>query len=350
MEYSIRERITITAWLITNNVSVEENRQRFQNEFNKVAPPRQTLVDWKNKLLETGSLVKRQPGQGRPQTVTGEENKQRVLTEIENDNMTSTRRLSAELNISKTSVHRILKSSHMHPYKPLYSQELLDGDEDRRLQFCESMNNNFLRDPAFLRKVCFSDECVMHLCGTVNKHNIHYWAANNPHERINDPGQTPSVTIWACVSFYGIVASDISIQTMNGDRYCDILENKVIPYFKRNNQMIYQQDGASCHYAVNARQLLDDNLPQRWIGRRGPTEWPARSPDLTVCDYWLWSYLRDCVFQPPGIKFQSVRALGDRIQQEFNAIPQEMFRKAFRDFPKRIQKCIENNGGYFEGL
>ena len=224
----------------------------------------------------------RQAGQGRPVSVAINENTQRVLHAIENDNTTSTRRLSSDLNISKSSVHRILQQCDMHPYKPVYSQELIDGDDDRRRQFCETVNDRFVNDPAFLRKLSFSDECVFHLTGSINKHNIHYWSTTNPHERITNPGQTPSLTVWACVSFYGIVASDISSQTMNGDRYCGILREKVIPYFSRYRQTLFQQDGASSHYFLNARRLLDDNLPGQWIGRRGHIEWPARSPDLCV--------------------------------------------------------------------
>lgn len=348
MEYTTREQITITAWVITNEVSVEQNRLRFREEFDKEAPPRQTLIRWKNKLLETGCLTHRQSGQGRPASVLSDENAQRVLHEIENDNTTSTRKLSEKLDMSKSSVHRILQHCDMHPYKPMYSQELTDADDDRRREFCETMNNHFSNDPAFLRKLTFSDECVFHLTGSVNKHNIHYWSATNPQERITNPGQTPSLTVWTCVSFYGIIASDISSQTMNGDRYCVILRDKVIPYFSRYKEKFFQQDGASSHYCRNARLLLDDNLPRRWIGRRGHIEWPARSPDLTVCDFWLWAYLRDRVFQPPGIHFRSTRDLERRIQEELNAIPQQMFRDAFKNFQKRCQRCLDANGGHFE--
>ncbi|CAH1382061.1 unnamed protein product [Tenebrio molitor] len=30
----------------------------------------------------------------------------------------------------------------------------------------------------------------------------------------------------------------------------------------------------------NVREILDNQYPQRWIGRGGPHHWPARSPDL----------------------------------------------------------------------
>lgn len=35
---------------------------------------------------------------------------------------------------------------------------------------------------------------------------------------------------------------------------------------------------------------LDKTFPNRWIERRGPIEWPTRSPDLTPLDYFLWDH------------------------------------------------------------
>ena len=102
------------------------------------------------------------------------------------------------------------------------------------------------------------------------------------------------------------------------------------------------------HYCVNARQILNENIPQQWIGRRGHIEWPARSPDPTVCNFWLWAYLRDRVYQPAGVTFRSVTELENRIHQELNAIPLRMFRDAFRNFQKRCQLCIDVDGNHFE--
>ena len=56
---------------------------------------------------------------------------------------------------------------------------------------------------------------------------------------------------------------------------------------------ILQQDGAPAHWHQSVRSFLNDNLPNRWIGRAGPNDqhfckWPPRSPDLTVCDFYLW--------------------------------------------------------------
>jgi len=60
----------------------------------------------------------------------------------------------------------------------------------------------------------------------------------------------------------------------------------------------FQQDGAPPHHAVTVRKFLDEQLPNRWIGRRGPVEWPPRSPDITPMDFFFWGVVKDKVFSP----------------------------------------------------
>lgn len=349
MEYSIEEKIIITAWIISfENESIESCRRKFAQRYNKPAPARTTLIHWKEKLLEHGSLVSDRPRSGRPVSASGDDVKADVLADVNEDPTTSTRRLSSEHAISQTTVCRILRNAGMHPFKPQYSQFINEDDDDRRREFCEGMLQKFANDPAFLRKLTFSDECVFALNGTVNKHNVHYWSEENPRRRICDPGKTLSLTVWACISFAGVISFDISKDTMNGERYCMILNEKVVPFFTRKRQMLYQQDGASPHYSLKARQILNEQMPQQWIGRRGHIEWPARSPDLTVCDFWLWSYLRSRVYSPAGMKFETLDELECKITSELQEIPIDMFRRAFRDFPKRCQMCMDNEGGLFE--
>jgi len=56
------------------------------------------------------------------------------------------------------------------------------------------------------------------------------------------------------------------------------------------------------HLAV--RTFLNQHLPNRWIGRAGQNDqvlckWPPRSPDLNVCDFFLWGYVNGRVHVPP---------------------------------------------------
>ena len=109
----------------------------------------------------------------------------------------SVRTIANEVGISKVSVCKVLKKEGYHDYKPLYGQLLFDGDSDRRVQFCQAITQMLNDDPAlFLRKLKFSDECEFGLTLTVNKHNVHHWAKNNPKFRIGNPLERQP--LWRC--------------------------------------------------------------------------------------------------------------------------------------------------------
>ena len=42
---------------------------------------------------------------------------------------------------------------------------------------------------------------------------------------------------------------------------------------------------------------MDDEFPNRWMRRDGPTFWPARSPDITPLDIFLWGYVKTTNFK-----------------------------------------------------
>ena len=109
----------------------------------------------------------------------------------------------------------------------------------------------------------------------------------------------------------------------------------------------FQQDGASPHYAVAVRNYLDATFPGRWIGRRGPIEWPARSPDLTPLDFYLWGKLKAKVYSPrPG----TLQALMNRIRFEIALIQAEELERVLLEIYDRLGYCIAAEGGHFEHL
>ena len=55
---------------------------------------------------------------------------------------------------------------------------------------------------------------------------------------------------------------------------------------------IFHQDGATVHYSYRVRRYLDNKSPENWVGRGGPVEWPALSPDLNPCDFFLRGHLK----------------------------------------------------------
>ncbi|PRD19263.1 UNVERIFIED_CONTAM: hypothetical protein NCL1_57865 [Trichonephila clavipes] len=59
--------------------------------------------------------------------------------------------------------------------------------------------------------------------------------------------------------------------------------------------MWFQHDGAPARFSADVRSALDTAYPGRWIGRGGPVNWPARSPDLSCIYFFLWGHMKSLV-------------------------------------------------------
>ncbi|GFX67478.1 DNA-directed RNA polymerase subunit [Trichonephila clavipes] len=66
--------------------------------------------------------------------------------------------------------------------------------------------------------------------------------------------------------------------------------------YASDQELWFQQDGATYHTARATIDLLKDTFGDRLISRFGPVNWPPRSWDLTPLDYFLWGYVKWTVF------------------------------------------------------
>lgn len=64
--------------------------------------------------------------------------------------------------------------------------------------------------------------------------------------------------------------------------------------------------GATAHTARNSFNVLRDMFPGRLVSLRGDVGWHARSPDLSICDFFLRGYVKEKVFK----RTHPTRAMG----------------------------------------
>jgi hypothetical protein len=98
---------------------------------------------------------------------------------------------------------------------------------------------------------------------------------------------------------------------------------------------------------VTVSRYLDEVFPNRWIGRRGQIEWPARSPDLTPLDFFLWGYLKGKVYVT---KQYNIEDLKQRIRHNIRQITPEMLHNVRDACYHRFAICQERNSTHFEHL
>jgi hypothetical protein len=90
---------------------------------------------------------------------------------------------------------------------------------------------------------------------------------------------------------------------------------------------------------------LREIFPGRLVSLRGDVGWPARSPDLSLCDFFLWGYLKEKVFKH---RPHTLPELKERIIEDVNAIPSEMCERAVQSFRDRLQQCVAASGRHLE--
>ena len=107
-------------------------------------------------------------------------------------------------------------------------------------------------------------------------------------------------------SVFGVIGpyffeEDGETVTVTSERYIQMLRQFLQRELRRRHmearQIWFQQDGATAHTARNSMQVLREMFPQHVISRFGDINWPARSPDLSAPDYFLWGYLKGKVYQ-----------------------------------------------------
>lgn len=76
-----------------------------------------------------------------------------------------------------------------------------------------------------------------------------------------------------------------------------VLLNFFPPFLKdisleARRNMLFQLDDFSAHYYQYVSQQLEDQYPNRVLGRGSLFLWPALSPNLTCLDFYLWGRLK----------------------------------------------------------
>lgn len=302
------------------------------------------------RVENTGNI---QPSSKRPRAKARDGIAPDIVAAVQIDCHASTRDLARDSGVSQSTCFRILKDSKMHPYHISLHQALHGDDYLRRMNFALWAQERYRDDDEFFNKVLWSDEATFKSNGEVNRHNMHYWSTENPHWlREVDHQRYWTLNTWCGVYNGKIIGPYFFDANLNGEIYNHFLNNQfldllnVIPANEQQN-MWFMQDGCPAHFSINVRQSLVAMFGEQWIGRGGPVEWPPRSPDMTVLDFWLWGYLKEKVYRTAPTTREDMK---DRIRRECQLLGEEEVKRAVQNTYTRLEKCLEVQGRHFEHI
>ena len=177
-EYTIEYRMLASTWWhesSRNKAALKNVRAQLAERFAGEVPNGRVIKEWEGKLFTTGSLLDKPIG-GRP-SASGD-----IIPDLEASlaeaPQKSVKQRASDLNIPKSSLHRMIHKEGYKPFKPTFTQFLSEEDEDIRLTACGQLMNKY--PTAFTqRNIFFSDECAVYADGSME--NIVYCSKENPH-------------------------------------------------------------------------------------------------------------------------------------------------------------------------
>lgn len=327
-----------------------------------------------DRLKRDGSLLAsaRKKGTGPAKRISDEDRtrvKELAVSPVGRPNRhLSQREIAVEMGLSKGSVFNILSQSKLKCYRRVKCNILTEQHEERRMNMSLAMADRF--DHSW-KNVWFSDEAHFGLRAPLNSQNERIYREVNvktdiPNEDllIEVDKMQPSVMCYAAVSWYGrtelrFVEGEAAGQgdvpphrrkkkRINQQVYCEEMCPQMfedIRHVMRQRPWTWQQDGAKAHTAKATVDFLRNTTPD-FIA---PEDWPAKSPDLNVMDYCVWSLLL-AALQNHRHELDTIDQLKDVLLNAWNSIPQTTIQSATGAWVSRLRRCHAANGRHFEHL
>lgn len=354
--YQLQERKQIIKWHHQNH-TVRQIRELFVETFVDRRVPALSTLQNIIKNFETRGCVF--PSQHKKSPVVP--NDDREMLEImvcatANENPTiSSVKIAEVVNSSTTTVKRILKKNGYRSCKVKKNHELLPTDSIRRMEFAETVMEKINENENFVRNVVFTDESSFPLLGRHNPSRVRYWSRENLHRFYTFGTQYPQkVNVWGGMLGENMIGPFFIEGNLTGSKYLDLLQQQIVPEIRRITgerfgDIWFQHDGCPAHNYGLVQEYLNNTFPNRLITGRGTILWPARSPDLSPNDFFLWGYCKSGIygFENGPNNLEDLRV---KISECFQNITPNMLLNVRNGFYNRLGYCLAQEGGLFEHL
>lgn len=240
------------------------------------------------------------------------------------------------LNVKKSTVWNVLNASDNLVYRKMKVRPALKPHHiERRLEWARSC----MHWTKEWQNIVFSDEKKFNLDGPDGY--AYYWHDIRKEEKIFSKRSYGggSVMIWAGFGYGG--RTNIAFLNgkgrLNSAKYTEMLGTYLVPFGRRigGKKWRFQYDNAPIHVSNETKEWLKTNKIES-------IEWPAISPDINPIEN-LWGILARRVYANERV-YNTVNELIQAINEEWEAISEDMLRNLVDGMPNRIFELISKGG------
>lgn len=338
--------------IIFHNFRRGLTRQECADELNSLygneGPSYSTVKNWYNEFNRGRRSLQDESREGRPTSVVVAENIEAVHELIKHDRHVTYREIEASLDISMTSINKILHE-HLHVKKVCsrwIPHNLTNAQKEARVDWCKKMLKKFAQGASkAVYNICTGDESWIYSYDPETKQQSTVWVFQdepNPTKVVR--GRSTSKQMVAC--FFGITGHVATVplehrRTVNSEWYTTICLPEVFEKLReksKKRRIILHHDNASCHRSAETMQFLTGQNIEL-MGH------PPYSPDLAPNDFFLFPNIKKKL---RGQRFPTPEEAVFAFKTHVLEVPESDWKKCFENWFQRMQKCINLHGEYFE--
>ena len=330
-----------------------EIRNELLQVFPDSSPSLETVSRWVRSFSSGSTDLQDGARDGRPKTATTEQLALQAQKIVDEDPTITVQFLSLELGVSVGSAHSILHNNLKLKKKCCrWIPHLLTDDQKKeRVRICHLWLSMFEPNgPKRISDVVTGDECWISFFTNKDKQSNMVWLhEEEPRPQILKTGFRSRKRMFTIFfNSQGPVCVDIMPQdsTITAQYYTTEVIPKVIAQRQAAAQtrsgpkILFHHDNAGPHKARLTTNYLDEIDV-------GVLPHPPYSPDLAPCDFWLFPKIKNKI---SGRPFNRIQDLAKAVHSELRGIPTSEYRECFEKWKMRMERCIQVNGEYFEGM
>lgn len=316
-------------------------KEEMQIAYKDQAPGDSTIYKWFNRFKDGRENVDDDRRSGRPLNC---DDNARILQILSEQPFASARYISDMLQIPKPTVcHKLVWQLN---YRKLNCRwiphDLEEKNKKQRVEMCKQMLQILENNENEKYEIVTGDEVWI------------YWRNDNTSQWLHVGEKrplVPKVVINSKKSMFSIFLSLYGFVVVkmlpNGEKFnSDFMIHNVLPEIpakiavlhpKRSHKnILVHMDNAPSHNS----KITSDEISKLKMKR---IPHPAYSPDIAICDFWLFGKLKDHL---KGTDFQTENELFEAVLNFLDTIEKNEIKRVFEEWIVRLHKVIDSGGDY----
>ena len=349
--HSVNEQRIVVKFYTKLGKSFSDIREDLQKVYGEATLSKGAISKWMKRFKDGREATEDDTRAGRPVTVTDEETVAAIQEYILRDRRVSVEHVADRFAISYGTAHGIMTERlGMRRVSARWVPRLLTSEQmGVRVKMCQQYDKRYREEgDNFLNRVITCDETWIHFFEPESKRQSSVWkhpSSPSPTKALISKSAWKVMAIIFCDT-YGVVLNHFvpPKTTVTGNYYATLLRTELMaairrkrPHLRRSGFILHHDNAPShsSHVVMDTLEKLDVELLPH----------PPYSPDLAICDFWLFPTLKNSL---RGTKFESREELRCAVDRQLREMSRDGLQHVFETWVERWDKCKSCMGRYFE--